>query len=96
MLLFEYKESSNTGNFTAINQFSQVASEHLVIVKACVKKLSSVKHQRTQNGADLLKQDGMLCDPTSYTKVVFWGSQTNAVQQGGTNDFVKSEVDKET
>ena len=82
-------EQIDTSQVINISVLPKVALEQLVIVKAKVVKLSTIKQQQAQNGDTLRKQEAHLADPTGVIKCTFWEDFTNRVEQGKTYTFIK-------
>ena len=74
-----------------INSLRQVAPEQLVCIKGNVVRLSSTKTVVLQT-SHVKKQEGYIADPTGYIKIIFWGSHTDAIEEGLTYVFNKLRV----
>ena len=74
-----------------INSLRQVAPEQLVCIKGNVVQLTSTKTVVLQT-SNVKKQEGYIADPSGYIKIIFWGSHTDAVEEGSTYVFNKLRV----
>ena len=74
-----------------INSLRQLAPEQLVCIKGNVVQLTSTKTVVLQT-SNVKKQEGYIADPSGYIKVIFWGSLTDAVEEGSTYVFNKLRV----
>ena len=73
-----------------INSLRQVVPEQLVCIKSNVVQLTSTKTVALQTSN--VKKQGYIADPSGYIKIIFWGSHTDAVEEGSTYVFNKLRV----
>ena len=74
-----------------INSLRQVAPEQLVSIKGNVVQLTSTKTVVLQT-SNVKKQEDYIADPSGYIRIIFWGSHTDAVEEGLTYVFKKLRV----
>lgn len=72
---------------TPIQSLKNAVPEQLVTIKAKVHSLIGTKKIFTRDKTELLKQDGILVDPTGQINIVLWQDQVDSLQEGHTYIF---------
>lgn len=72
---------------TPITSLKNAVPEQLVTIKGKVHSLTGPKKRFTRSKAELLKQDGILVDPSGQINIVLWQDQVGSLQEGLTYIF---------
>jgi hypothetical protein len=82
---FERRELSQ--DTMTISSLSDISSGQQVTIKGHLTDLFGSKKFMSKSGQALIKQDGLVSDPTGTIKVTFWGNFIDEAQKGKTYNF---------
>lgn len=85
--MFLYTIIVPSDTITSINSLKNAVPEQLVTIKGKAHSLTGPKKIFTRSKADLLKQDGILVNPSGQINIVLWQDQVGSLQEGHTYIF---------
>ena len=86
-LSLPFERSEQSEGMLTVSSLSSVSSGQQITLKGHLIDLSGSKKLLSKSGQSLIKQDGVVLDPTGTIKITFWVNFVDNAEQGKTYNF---------